>query len=144
MRFLNQPQLVLEEGLGVEIVTVVFNEAQEAYNTVCSSRPVEGRVLLVKQHVLQVPLVFKQHLPIVAQGAPFCDLRVVVKSIGRCAHNRPQDLCPFWGVLVEDDNVLLTHPLIGLNAVCKNPALAPVKHLRVLLCGELQVRISFF
>ena len=64
------PQPVIEEGLGVEIVTVVVKETQVAYNTVCSSRPVEGRVLLVKQHVLQARLVFKQRLPIVAQGTP--------------------------------------------------------------------------
>ena len=70
MRLFNLPQQVREEVLGDEVVTVVFKEAQVAYNTVCSSRSVEGRVLLVKQHVLQARLVFKQRLPIVTQGAP--------------------------------------------------------------------------
>ena len=63
MRLFNLPQQVREEVFGDEVVTVVFKEAQVAYNTVCSSRSVEGRVLLVKQH-------FKQRLPIVAQGTP--------------------------------------------------------------------------
>ena len=69
-RCLNPLLQILIELLGVEVLAIVFKEARKTYATKCSSKPAIGRVLLVQQHVLQVRLVFKPRLRVVAHRTP--------------------------------------------------------------------------
>ena len=79
-RCLNPQLQILIELLGVEVLAIVFKEARVAYDTKCSSRPVIGRVMLIKQHVMQELSVCKLRLPVIAHRTSLSYFGVLVKT----------------------------------------------------------------